>query len=169
MRGVHLERSNKHGRNVGSSPHARGPHRVFGLYGVAVRIIPACAGSTGDCWDPGLVREDHPRMRGVHPNVLEKLCNTQGSSPHARGPPADFHARYLCTGIIPACAGSTVDNDFYHGSRRDHPRMRGVHPMPMPVPLACQGSSPHARGPLGSCPAPRFFYRIIPACAGSTT
>ena len=46
MRGVHLKRLWIGATLLGSSPHARGPRLLLDENNVAVRIIPACAGST---------------------------------------------------------------------------------------------------------------------------
>ena len=47
--------------------------------------------------------------------------------------------------------------------------MRGEHYVMDIVTLMHVGSSPHARGALRDDPSERVKYRIIPACAGSTT
>ena len=92
----------------GSSPHVRGARAVREGKGTTVGIIPACAGSTQlniqlDVW-----QRDHPRMCGEHlPDTLT-TSKPEGSSPHVRGAP--FHCSLIhgWTGIIPACAGSTL-------------------------------------------------------------
>ena len=73
------------------------------------------------------------------------------------------------TGIIPARAGFTHDRRGEQRSRRDHPRSRGVYPLPFLRFWCRQGSSPLARGlrdPRGRHPRTR---RIIPARAGFTS
>ena len=72
-------------------------------------IIPACAGSTR-C--RGALRAscgDHPRMRGEHPSALRISAALAGSSPHARGAHGVRHGVGPVAGIIPACAGSTLE------------------------------------------------------------
>ena len=107
-------------------------------------------------------------MRGEHLDCGFDDLGDLGSSPHARGTPNIELNDIKFTGIIPACAGNTLDNRFGHGRSWDHPRMRGEHTglrtrCPRP-----RGSSPHARG------TPSSFMRIaaptgiIPACAGNT-
>ena len=51
---------------VGSSPHARGLHRLTLVNTEILRIIPARAGFTSQ--SPELIsgRQDHPRTRGVY-------------------------------------------------------------------------------------------------------
>ena len=89
---------------------------------------------------------DHPRMRGEHIKYTLDGATSQGSSPHARGTRGRSCCRYVCAGIIPACAGNTdvpVVGTWVGG---DHPRMRGEHSSLFPPTCAEQGSSPHARG-----------------------
>ena len=94
----------------GSSPHARGApgHTFEGL--TNPRIIPACAGSTSAAQAAFNKGMDHPRMRGEHIMFAQNKIGSMGSSPHARG------ARHLRDqvrprrGIIPACAGSTLED-----------------------------------------------------------
>ena len=131
---------------------------------------------------------DHPRTRGVSPPPLHPGPPRSGSSPHTRGLPTGGEARSLSAGIIPACAGFTLQlvlvfrafgiipacagftsppfpNRY---SPRDHPRMRGVYRGPERLSRPQWGSSPHARG-LPDQPDPgRARLRIIPACAGFT-
>ncbi len=47
--------------------------------------------------------------------------------------------------------------------------MRGVHCDYMKEKFILKGSSPHARGPQGFGQLYRATFRIIPACAGSTS
>ena len=72
------------------------------------RIIPACAGSTGGGGGRWLSRGDHPRMRGEHTVVKDVRQTVLGSSPHARGARIKHTVCEFTTGIIPACAGSTL-------------------------------------------------------------
>ena len=107
MRGVHQAYVANRPHQGGSSPHARGPLQMFVSFSSALRIIPACAGSTNQ--ETVFVQRDrdHPRMRGVH---ICKPCppsQSLGSSPHARGPPANISLEGALARIIPACAGST--------------------------------------------------------------
>ena len=87
-------------------------------------------------------------MCGEHPLGECIAYAPQGSSPHVRGARRKSPCRCPCTGIIPACAGSTFVVSRKILSARDHPRMCGEHVMP----TAMAG---HRIG-------------IIPACAGST-
>ena len=100
--------------------------------------------------------------------MLDNLFGGMGSSPHARGARHLGPAEALAYGIIPACAGSTLERLLRRHSKRDHPRMRGEHALIAGLRPCLIGSSPHARGaPLKSCEIVRVAG-IIPACAGST-
>ena len=129
MCGEHSLSINHAGTPVGSSPHVRGaPLRKRGAVGIR-RIIPACAGSTCwwrcccPCWwdHPRMCGEhtagvalclrqkrDHPRMCGEH--CLSRIggWSCAGSSPHVRGALQSLPWFVMCSGIIPACAGSTL-------------------------------------------------------------
>ena len=87
MRGEHLLAPDPLIRGLGSSPHARGAHRLDPGRGRPRRLIPACAGSTQVGTSSIIQVTAHPRMRGEHSNVQVSV----------RSPPR----------LIPACAGST--------------------------------------------------------------
>ena len=70
--------------------------------------------------------------------------------------------------IIPACAGSTRTISAAPEGCRDHPRMRGEHPVSAVNRTFASGSSPHARGARRRAGRSFRRRRIIPACAGST-
>ena len=91
-----------------------------------------------------------------------------GSSPLARGLPADRRAASIQPRIIPARAGFTRPEVLLGPVPADHPRSRGVYPGGRgPWPWT-RGSSPLARGLLPMMMARRFHSRIIPARAGFT-
>ena len=152
----------------GSSPRARGA-----LHGNPRRlqppgIIPACAGSTAFVFhrlpDPG----DHPRVRGEHTVGDPTSEEPEGSSPRARGAREPEAPLGEAAGIIPACAGSTGCRPGSWIRTRDHPRVRGEHPVVQVCDDVDPGSSPRARG-ARSWRRPTPWRRgIIPACAGST-
>ena len=127
MRGVHGSGLMITTATVGSSPHARGPRAGDRHPGGLPRIIPACAGSTGQGASCSGQGQDHPRMRGVHTELVRLVSLAPGSSPHARGPLGFFRLCRISQGIIPACAGSTINKRIRIPIRWDHPRMRGVH------------------------------------------
>ena len=173
---------------TGSSPRARGARPGAHGRGRGRGIIPACAGSTpparrqarprGDhprvrgehrrVRGRGVAAGDHPRVRGEHIEVLSEARGERGSSPRARGAPADDLVGPSDRGIIPACAGSTPGGRSSLVTSWDHPRVRGEHCARAPSWGSNLGSSPRARG---ARPTPRRrapTAGIIPACAGST-
>ena len=107
-------------------------------------------------------------MRGEHCRACSYDGAHQGSSPHARGAPEISLPKVSNTGIIPACAGSTLSRPTAPQQNRDHPRMRGEHVCAEIVPSRLVGSSPHARGARLKAVDPFSLKGIIPACAGST-
>ena len=153
----------------GSSPLARGLPQRRNRLAPSIWIIPARAGFTRDVEPAHQVGADHPRSRGVYPSGGTAWRPRSGSSPLARGLrllPDDDH-RHL--GIIPARAGFTSSSGTTEGSRRDHPRSRGVYIVLWNDGGKPSGSSPLARG-LHEWEAERpDANRIIPARAGFTT
>ena len=93
---------------------------------------------------------------------------TRGSSPHTRGAPAVFLDRAHSRGIIPAYAGSTLQDFLPQSEQLDHPRIRGEHFQEVVRGAVALGSSPHTRGALPARSGDRPPSRIIPAYAGST-
>ena len=131
-------------------------------------IIPACAGSTTAPSEPKPAPRDHPRMCGEHCVVLFHIWTLAGSSPHVRGAPSVLMPDGPATGIIPACAGSTLRILTRPPPIRDHPRMCGEHAVFIKLSTTTPGSSPHVRGALGQNRRHSDTGEIIPACAGST-
>ena len=152
----------------GSSPHVRGARRRQQDHPGSQGIIPACAGSTSRPPDLHTVPRDHPRMCGEHPLVTSSASPSAGSSPHVRGARFIKSATQDAVGIIPACAGSTVEQLFLTTVIGDHPRMCGEHRTGRPYFAIVQGSSPHVRGALLHLRVDARDRGIIPACAGST-
>ena len=176
--------------STGSSPRARGA-LVQGDGGRGHEgIIPACAGSTGK--RPAIHRRpgDHPRVRGEHGRIFRRTWVGVGSSPRARGALERTIASAMMEGIIPACAGSTPENQgkaphpmwiipACAGSTAqcpvaslrdwDHPRVRGEHRRRSSSSASVGGSSPRARGARVDLLAFDPPAGIIPACAGSTS
>ena len=112
---------------LGSSPLARGtPLRVKPISPTR-RLIPARAGNTGTFWRYYPSYTAHPRSRGEHLRTVVSPGISSGSSPLARGTPAD--ARWWCHGtrLIPARAGNTPSLVCCLGFPPAHPRSRGEH------------------------------------------
>ena len=85
IRGEHAGRDLEPVPDSGSSPHTRGALSRSGAFPLAVRIIPAYAGSTGCCPPAASSRRDHPRIRGEHVDYEYLTTYYDGSSPHTRG------------------------------------------------------------------------------------
>ena len=99
---------------------------------------------------------------------LECVFLEEGSSPHVRGALRLFRFPLDLTGIIPACAGSTIRLAGRSMCSRDHPRMCGEHQRGVRDPRTALGSSPHVRGARLERDENPSGSGIIPACAGST-
>ena len=152
---------------VESSPRMQGALPSTENHSKHYRIIPANAGSTIPTPIHDLVCQDHPRGCGEHAST-RPLSASLGSSPRMRG--AQLFKRFLLhmDGIIPADAGSTIDDDDYSDAGRDHPRGCGEHRGSADQAVHRYGSSPRMRG---AHQGPEHLHRvhgIIPADAGST-
>ena len=147
--GEHGENNNPDGAARGSSPRARGTRR-----GRRRRQRRAAV---------------HPRERGEHGMPWERSHTDRGSSPRARGTRDEAAPGLPGTRFIPTSAGNTFRPTTRNTAGPVHPRERGEHPGPVPVPPSITGSSPRARGTLRLltifCTRPRF----IPASAGNTS
>ena len=152
----------------GSSPHTRGA-RMGGVGGrFLVGIIPAYAGSTARRRRRPRSPWDHPRIRGEHSALRERVTVYSGSSPHTRGAPTSTASIRPWRRIIPAYAGSTTDVLCSALDRWDHPRIRGEHVFQLMTKDPCPGSSPHTRGAQLKGIDILGRRGIIPAYAGST-
>ena len=78
---------------------------------LALRIIPAYAGSTGYGDATHMTRRDHPRVCGEHYTVATIFIILMGSSPRMRGAPRVAGMARITRRIIPAYAGSTARQD----------------------------------------------------------
>ena len=168
VRGEHRDDAPQISGDVGSSPRARGAHRLVRGQSIRRGIIPACAGSTPSLASRSARPRDHPRVRGEHTQNRPRCRGPQGSSPRARGALRSHVRPGRRRGIIPACAGSTRRAGAAPHPRRDHPRVRGEHQTLFVFCVQPQGSSPRARGARRRHPGRGTLTGIIPACAGST-
>ena len=153
---------------MGSSPHVRGALVTMPGMRSGRGIIPACAGSTQVRLRRRPWTEDHPRMCGEHRSGFNALFFLTGSSPHVRGARKDSPLRRCHSGIIPACAGSTLTLLAAGECSGDHPRMCGEHHVNHHNTSISSGSSPHVRGARADGVENAGQCGIIPACAGST-
>ena len=85
-------------------------------------------------------------MCGEHDFHMDDMRYVQGSSPHVRGAPCAQQRCFSFSGIIPACAGSTVHGIAHLIPIGDHPRMCGEHNCILRMNAYYTGSSPHVRG-----------------------
>ena len=112
------------------------------------RLIPACAGKTGDCADVHGAARAHPRVCGENSAADSFVRLTTGSSPRVRGKLQQDPASAAKVRLIPACAGKTT------------------------CPLSCSprpvGSSPRVRGKREGHLGLTHQSGLIPACAGKT-
>ena len=152
---------------VGSSPHARGTHRIRATVHDGRRFIPACAGNARCIRARTQGSAVHPRMRGERAIPGVDATWIAGSSPHARGTPVG--GRHVDTDqrFIPACAGNATTWVSPASVRPVHPRMRGERRHRCGQHRLKTGSSPHARGTLIRPVQERPCGRFIPACAGN--
>ena len=84
-RGVYAALLDEDGEPWGSSPLARGLHRLLQAGETLVGIIPARAGFTLSTRSRLRRRRDHPRSRGVYMILENYGTGEYGSSPLARG------------------------------------------------------------------------------------
>ena len=173
--GDHPRMCGEHGHVVltdaeetGSSPHVRGTPSATVDRIDSPGIIPACAGNTLNFMLWYAMAGDHPRMCGEHSPRRSTVRLRPGSSPHVRGTPRVENVDAVRLGIIPACAGNTVEPSEGNSPLQDHPRMCGEHASPAVSTASTAGSSPHVRGTPGSARQEMSFIGIIPACAGNT-
>ena len=168
-RGVYLRLLRGRWRRVGSSPLARGLRR-YRIEGTPDgRIIPARAGFTHRDGQGLPPRGDHPRSRGVYPDMSEPAPIRPGSSPLARGLLPAVQRSGPGVRIIPARAGFTELHIRLRAIDGDHPRSRGVYACQNTASTGTRGSSPLARGLLIPAAFVSHSSGIIPARAGFTT
>src|SRR5690606_10334389 len=110
IRGEHPRWADPARHRTGSSPHTRGAPARLAEVDAEQRIIPAYAGSTPSPGPGHAESQDHPRIRGEHRGGRRRRCRAQGSSPHTRGAPQPRRLQRVGKRIIPAYAGSTLDD-----------------------------------------------------------
>ena len=152
----------------GSSPRARGTHRIKTAKNGELRFIPAGAGNTPrPCWRR-MPRAVHPRGRGEHRNMGCLRVASGGSSPRARGTPINIKTRKIRPRFIPAGAGNTVKKKRGVVDEAVHPRGRGEHLQRSDWVSRRRGSSPRARGTRRVTRSTLSRCGFIPAGAGNT-
>ena len=133
---------------LGSSPRVRGPGHRSPRGRRAVRIIPACAGTSSV---PAGIAEglrDHPRVCGDQMTPVTPGGLRRGSSPRVRGPEWTRPGSRKAYRIIPACAGTRTTSSQMLTISRDHPRVCGDQNVNICSWGCIRGSSPRVRGPV---------------------
>ncbi len=152
----------------GSSPLARGGHRVPRGSVAWPGLIPARAGRTCCMTGSHLGHGAHPRSRGADREHGTILSRSQGSSPLARGGPEYMSVCPTREGLIPARAGRTCVGSWLVGVGGAHPRSRGADTVCTGQLSTTSGSSPLARGGPREWLGVTGEWRLIPARAGRT-
>ena len=167
-RGVYCLLSSTGAHCLGSSPLARGLHRVAAQPGRHKRIIPARAGFTRDRRVTVSASWDHPRSRGVYGLGVVAGVGQGGSSPLARGLRDSGDIDGFLSGIIPARAGFTWGGSVRPAAWRIIPARAGFTLYSNTGACGSGGSSPLARGLPVISAAIGVPFGIIPARAGFT-
>ena len=107
VRGEHTRYGIIPGSAQGPSPRARGTPYVGAHLVHDAGTIPACAGNTAARAASGVIRWDHPRVRGEHTDRTCSAAYSRGPSPRARGTLCLQCLYCRGCGTIPACAGNT--------------------------------------------------------------
>ena len=118
MCGEHHIRDDFEETYKGSSPRVRGTPGGEPAVNHQRGIIPACAGNTVAIGCTIRFRRDHPRVCGEHPSSGMRQSLRSGSSPRVRGTLIIKSPVYRHTGIIPACAGNTLENPSSKSRKR---------------------------------------------------
>ena len=152
----------------GSSPRVRGKPHAQRLRGLALGLIPACAGKTMSGAVAAAVMRAHPRVCGENNSGAGSGRRGRGSSPRVRGKRRTTTPESLRTRLIPACAGKTRKSSPASGTAEAHPRVCGENTDYFANGGVEYGSSPRVRGKRADG-ADRVARRgLIPACAGKT-
>ena len=91
-----------------------------------------------------------------------------GSPPRLRGKGGITAYFPQLFGITPAFAGKSVKEKLSKGGGKDHPRVCGEKPMPMPFTVVVLGSPPRIRGKVNDLHSGRKLVGITPAFAGKS-
>ena len=126
-RGEHVRIVAEVGGVAGSSPLARGTPDFHAEEWRRDRLIPARAGNTFMASSRSGRHSAHPRSRGEHRLDQGVIGLCVGSSPLARGTPAQHAPPSASNRLIPARAGNTSLGPPRVAARTAHPRSRGEH------------------------------------------
>ena len=146
----------------------RGKGRTTRPAPARARITPAYAGKRKRMVQSSSPPQDHPRMCGKKPKVMNLVLVRPGSPPHVRGKELRTAFKPCRLGITPACAGKSGKGSHRTDRGQDHPRMCGEKGAPCRWGSRWRGSPPHVRGKDGKTPLLLDAGRITPACAGKS-
>ena len=115
--------------HAGSSPRVRGKRCLREGRPWRSGLIPACAGKTHTRRYATTREPAHPRVCGENRISCSTMTSALGSSPRVRGKRRGRNdCRDRC-GLIPACAGKTIQISGCAGPLRAHPRVCGENPV----------------------------------------
>ena len=97
---------------AGSSPRVRGKRDESGCSCCRRGLIPACAGKTTPLPAASSSWRAHPRVCGENVALRRVRTPVAGSSPRVRGKPEVEEALSDPAGLIPACAGKTLNKEM---------------------------------------------------------
>ena len=116
----------------------------------------------------GFAGRAHPRVCGENKGVAVLGKGMKGSSPRVRGKLIGCAGVRVDDGLIPACAGKTVNIPHCICEEPAHPRACGENFYDIqPGDVLC-GSSPRMRGKPHNHLQTALIYGLIPAHAGKT-
>ena len=167
-RGENIAFTPSHACDQGSSPLARGKHRLHAFPRLRPGLIPARAGKTYTPASPPTTSQAHPRSRGENRHSHAGGQRVAGSSPLARGKPLLTRSSNQAHRLIPARAGKTWSTQACADATTAHPRSRGENVPLLELLPSEVGSSPLARGKRDDQVKQRIQDGLIPARAGKT-
>ena len=152
----------------GSPPPTRGTRAEFVINDTKGGITPAYAGNTASLGHLIFSLQDHPRLRGEHIARSLTYWELTGSPPPTRGTRYLYRCLFYKSRITPAYAGNTCRSGQANTVKKDHPRLRGEHPLYCNSINRLSGSPPPTRGTQYNIVNDCFLTGITPAYAGNT-
>ena len=146
----------------------RGKEKRIISFTFDLRITPAYAGKRPVVAAVLNRGRDHPRLCGEKFVKSFKHVRTPGSPPPMRGKALMPESFVNQARITPAYAGKRIHHDRLNAVIRDHPRLCGEKPFPIPQHKSGAGSPPPMRGKVGDSCHGVAPCRITPAYAGKS-
>ena len=131
-------------------------------------ITPAYAGKSPRSHGCFPVFQDHPRLCGEKPVLLDKIRAVLGSPPPMRGKAGHSRRSATSPGITTAYAGKSPTWNACCLSQQDHPRLCGEKCADFCKDAIFVGSPPPMRGKVILQTAPVCHLGITPAYAGKS-